>query len=368
MTKVNILNSNINSLKNNIQIYQEEIDQIKAKIDQVVKMMKENQKMDDTIWDTMLSYSLSDFSSLEKNLLSVEYLDVGDDIIDYSVTMSDLTLMKTINVNGKTVNIYKSRKTDAIYVISNGLNSNERKKLKSELKNHLSDNQMAIVTFNGDTYKYDITNKNNCTRDYEVVGKTDQGKMYSFTTRANSEIVVDDGHMNDSDTLMTSINGMIVENHMTVTMEKGTVLKMQVRPQRNLQGGQVVTEFERLSFSGGVHESIGSEYASVYMEGDWQKYANTRENKENGTWINENNNRNVVVIGKGPEKDYPKKYYTVGHVDTDVIPVIIEAGNKAGEQHMQGTVCYHHDGNRAGYTSKDMLAFNQVVVSDWYNL
>ena len=36
-----------------------------------------------------------------------------------------------------------------------------------------------------------------------------------------------------------------------------------------------------LSFSGGTNASTGSEYASVYMGGDWQKYANTKENKNN---------------------------------------------------------------------------------------
>lgn len=369
MEKVNILTKNLNNIKNNINIYNEEITTIKEKIDDIVNKLKDNSiELDSTIWDTMLSYNISDFSSLEKGLISINNININDEIIDYSVTASNLSLKETIDINGKKINIYNSNKTDALYIISNGLTKTERKLLSSKLKNHLSNNQMSIITYNGNYYQYDANNKQNCTNDYAVIGKTDIGKMYAFETTNNTEIVTDDGRPKNSDTLVTSVNGMIIGNKMLITLETGAKINLKVRPQVKLGGGQTITEFERLSFSGGVHNSVGSEYATVTMDGDWQKYANTKENKQNGTWINENCTNNVVTIGNGPKGNYAKKYNVVGHVDNIVIPLTIKAGNTPGNQHMQGTVCYHHDGARPGYSSKDMLGFPQKIVSDWDKL
>ena len=369
MSRVAALRANIVSLENNLEIYDQEISSLTEKINEIVNTLKDNSiPLDSPIWDTMLSYSLSDFSSLENGLLDITPIEGDGEIIDYSVTTGNLKIKETVNINGKQVNIYTSNKTAALYVITNGLTKEERKQLNSELKNHLKDNQMAIVTFHNDYYHYDANNKNGCTSDYAVVGKTRNGKMYSFETTKHTEIVTDDGRVKGSDTLVTSVNGMIVGDKMLITLETGAELNLKVRPQVKLGGGQTITEFERLSFSGGKHDSVGSEYASVYMEGEWQRYANTKQNKQNGTWINENNNKNVVTIGKGPTGTYAKNYREVGHVDNIVIPLTIRAGNQHGEQHMQGTVCYHHEGARPGFSSKDMLSFSQKIVSDWSKL
>ncbi len=369
MGKVETLTQNLKNAENNISIYNQEIDSIKEKIDGIVATLKENDPYNEEMNASLtlyLSSGVSDFSSLEVGIVPIKAVDFDDELIDYSVDESNLTLIKDYSINGKTVKLYKSNKTDAVYVITNGLSSKERKALTSSLKGVLSNDQMAIITYHGDCYRYNIKNASGCTSDYAVVGKTSNGKMYCFETTKNSEIVVDGGGKND--TLITSVNGMILANRMHITMETNAKLNIRVRVKDNVDGGQIVTEFERLSFSGGTKKSSGSEYARVYMQGDWQKYANTKENKANGTWINENNNNYVVTVGDGPQRKYFKNYKAVGHVDTKVIPVIIESGNKSGEQHMQGTVCYHHDGARPGHMSKDMLSFSQKIVSDWNNV
>ena len=369
MATIDVLRSNLANLENNLVIYEQEIDSLTNRVKEVITTLKDNSiELNSPAFDKILSYSSMDFSTLEKGLLEVSKVNVGNEIIDYSVTKKDLKIKESFTINGKSINIYTSTKTDALYVITSGLSQKERKQLNSELKKYLSKDQMAIVTFNGDYYQYNLFNKKGCTRDYAVIGKSEQGKMYAFETTSNSEIVVDDGHMYNSDTLITTINGMVIANKMNITMEAGVKINLKVRPQVRLQGGQIITEFSRLGFSSGTIKSSGSQYASVYMDGEWQKYANTPENKKNGTWINENNTNKVVTVGDGPQRSYPYKFYSVGHVDEAVIPIIIQAGNKAGSQRMQGTVCYHHDGARGGYESKDMLGFTQTVVTDWTKL
>ena len=369
MGKIEILTSNLSNAENNISIYDQEIAKITEKIDGILKVLKQNDPYNAELNSSIsfyLSSGVTNLSSLDVSLLKIIPTNFDNELVDYSVTASDLTLQKTITVGGKQVKIYSSSKTDALYVISNGLNTNEKKTLTSALKGVLGNNQMSIVTYNNNYYKYDISNPNGCTRDYAVVGKTDNGKMYSFATTKSSELVVDNGGSND--TLITSINGMVLANRMLITMETNTKLNLRVRVKDNIDGGQTVTEFERLSFSSGVSKSAGGEYGSVYMEGDWQKYGFSKENKERGTWINENKNNLVVTVGAGPKGSYARKYKSIGKVDDKIIPIIIETGSRSGEQHIQGTVCYHHEGKRPGYMRKDMLSFSQKIVSNWSNI
>lgn len=374
MSKLDILNGNLRNLQNNLNVYGQEIDTITNKIKEVVVLLNDTSiALDSPLFDTTLANGVSDLSALENGLLTIANIHVGDEIIDYSVNAANLTQKDTIIINDKQVNLYRSNKTDALYVISNGLTQKERTLLISKLQGYLSKDQMAIITFNGDYYHYDGFNKGACTKDYAVVGKTDKGKMYAFRTGKNTEIVTDDGRIKGSDTLVTSINGMIIGNKMEMLLESDAEINLRVRPQINLGGGQTITEFTRLSFSGGSHDSVGSEYVVVSMDGDWQRYANTRENKQNGTWINENNNKNVVTVGNGPQRSYAAEYKPVGHVDSYVIPVTVRARAinpkvKVVSQHMQGTVCYHYDGNRPGIGSKDMLGYPQLIFSDWQNL
>lgn len=369
MSKLSELLKQLEVLNNNIAVYDGEIAELTDEINSVVDALKDDTiSYDSNVFETILAKGAVDLSKYENQLKNVPKVRSSDLVIDYSVTYSDLKLKETIDINGKQVNIYTSSKTDALYVISSGLNKKDRRTLSKELKNHLSNDQMAILTFNGDLYQYDSSNKKGCTRDYKVIGKTDQGKMYSLETTKNSEIVCDDGHLGDNDTLITTVNGMIIANKMKIVTESGAVIKMNVTPQKKLQRGQVVTEFTRLSFSCGRKRSTGNDFGTIYMEGDWQKYANTQENKSNGTWLNENKTKNVAVVGDGPQRDYPGTYNVVGHVDSDVIPIILQAGQKPGSQNIQGTVCYHHDGDRKGYQSKDMLGYSQQVVTDWDNI
>jgi len=366
MGNIDTIKANISNVQNNITIYEKEIEEIQIKISSIVSLLKDNESIPANLNISLmgtLSKGVSDFSSLELSLLSVESKILMDDIIDYSVTANNLRLKESITINGKTVNIYVSGKTKALYVISDNLGKNDRALLRSTLKNHLSNNQMAIVTYHNDYYTYDIKGIKKCTSDYDVVGKTKDGKMYAFVHMDNSELVTDNGTQND--TLLTIVNGMVVSNRMCIVMEKNTELKINVKVKDNISGGQVVTEYERLSFSAGKSASTGGEYAHVEMEGNWQKYANTKENRANGTWINENNNNNVVIVGDGPKGSYKNRYRAVGHVNGTMIPLVIISGNRQGEQHMQGTVCYHHDGIRPGWSSKDMLSFSQKIVSEW---
>lgn len=366
MSSVSELRSKLQQIEHNLEIYDKSIEEIKKSIDGIISTLKNNAiSLESNIWDKLLNQTpttipLNSLYNIPKNSSK------DGEIIDYSVSSRDLSLKETISVNGKKVGIYTSGKTDALYVISSGLNQRERKELSYKLKDHLSNDQMAILTYDGDCYHYDSTNRLNCTANYSLVGKDLNGKMYSFQMTDNSEIVVDNGSKND--TLITTVNGMVIGNKMHMTMEANAEVEMNVRPKSNVDGGQVVTEFERLSFSGGTSLSTGNQFAEVSMKGNWQQYANTAENRQNGTWLNEHAGNNVVQVGNGPQGAYASRYHTVGHVDTPVIPVIVKAGNRAGSQRMQGTVCYHHDGNRPGYMSKDMLGFSQKVVTSWENI
>lgn len=372
MATIDILKSNLRSLENNLGIYEQEIDGLTERIREVVDTLKsDNIELNSPVWDKILAYSSLDFSKLEKSLLDVSKINVSDEIIDYSVKGSDLTLKENFSINGKTISIYKSSKTDALYVITNGLNQKERNQLNGELKNHLSSDQMAIVTYNGDYFKYDVLNKNNCTVNYDVVGKDENGKMYAFRWRNDSHVNVDDGGKDR--TLLTSINGMILADNMDLVMETNTNIHLKVRAKRNILGGQTVEEFVRLAFT------PGDKSVSVKMDGDWQKYANTVENKRNGTWVSNwsgggegKPNHRAVAVGNGPTKKYDYTWETVGYVDSDVIPITISSTDKAGGQVLNGSVNYHFSGDRTkndkdhpNSTSKDFLAYHQSTVLNW---
>lgn len=392
MSRLETLYANLENLKKNLDIYENEITILKDTINNTVDTLKNNTiAFDSPVWDTLLSSGKTDISSLEKGLLSITNIKNNyDEIIDYSVNASNLTLKETIDINGKTVKIYDSNKTDALYVISKGLTKKERKQLVIELKNHLSNDQMSILTFNGDYYHYDITGKNSCTTDYAVVGKTDKGKMYNLETinipddkAHSSEYIYENGRGNH--TAVTIFNGMVLANQMKQNMETGTVLNFVAKVKEDTDGGQKITAFRRLTFSGGTHESTGSEYATVHMEGDYQKYAyngpsiydNTKVYDEagpTGTEVNKKYLNRYVTVGNGPSKDanYVKGKTSVGKIENTYIPFVVEAGNKSGEQRMQATLCYCYEGNRVSvrgtHGGKDMLKHYQNVVSNWNEL
>ena len=384
MSRLDVLQSNLGALEKNISIYDKEIETLTEKINDVVTKLKEdNVDYADNVFNTILSNGKSNLASFENSLLSLKSMDVGDEIIDYSVKSSDLSLKKTISINGKQVGIYTSKKTDALYVISNGLSQKERKQLQSELKYHLSNDQMAILTFNGDCYQYDIKNKARCTRDYAVVGKTDKGKMYSFEMEKDSEIVVDDGGANH--TAMTLLNGMVIANFMTQTMETNAKVDLQARIKQNIDGGQKVTAFTRMVFSGGTHLSTGSEYASVYMDGDYLKYAYNGPDMYDSTKVYDNPGKEhqvdskyterYVTVGNGPSagSTYTGTKHSVGTIPYAIIPFSVESGSQVGTQRMQATLCYFYEGVRSKvhnntHGAKDMLKHRQRVVADWSNL
>ena len=369
MGRIETLNSNLSSVKNNIAnaetnigIYQDEITKLKEKINEVMALLKENSFSDEYTSKLrgMISTGVSDFSTIDAGLKAVSFIKPGSELIDYSVGNGDLIYKDSISINGKTVNVYSSRNTDALYVISNGLTNEERKQLRGELKNHLQEDQMAILTFHGDYYNYDISDRRNCTNDYSVVGKTENGKMYSFTTSGRSEINVDDGGSND--TLMTSINGMVLANRMNMTMEEGTQIVLQTRPKDNINGGRTVVAYTRLTVSGGEHSSVGSEHATVALADDWARYSHIRVNSKKG-------NYDIVTVGDGPTSTkYTGKFNEYGNVQDKVISIGVEA-TKAGSQGMQATIEYEHEGSKIRYShqSKDMLFYPQYVVSDWDN-
>lgn len=372
MATIDILNSNLKSLENNLSIYEQEIESLTSRIKEVVTTLKDgNPELKSPILDKILLYSSIDFSKLENKLLEISKVSVDNEIIDYSVKGSDLTLKESFSINGKTINIYISSKTDALYVITKGLNQKERKKLNSELKNHLSNDQMAIVTFNGDYYQYDMTNSKRCTQNYDVVGKTDKGKMYSFMWKKNSsQIVVDDGNKNNRN-LITTINGMVIANRMDIKMEPDTEINIKVRPKRMIGGGQTVEEYRRLAFTQGSS-------VRVTMDGKWGNFSNTPRNRQNGTYISDwsgggqgKPNHCVVSVGDGPSEDYAYTHHTVGHVDSDVIPVTLKSTSNCKSQQIDATVSYNFSGNRRkGDTShsKDFLRFYQQTVNDWYKI
>lgn len=389
MSRLDVLNNNLADLKNNLNVYGQEIDAITNKIKDVVGLLKDTNDLGSPLLDTTLANGTTDLSLYEKDLLSIANTHSKEEIIDYSVTMDDLSLKETIVIDGKDVNIYTSRKTDALYVISDGLGVMARNELIKELKNHLSDNQMSIVTFYGDCYYYDITGKNGCTKEYAVVGKTDQGKMYNIETvnirqdkARSSEYVFANGRGND--TPFTIFNGMILANQMRQNMEAGAVLKFVAYVKDDTDGGQNITAFRRLTFSGGTHESTGSEYATVYMDGDYQQYAYNASSEYDDTKIYDEAGKDgnvdlkylkrYVSVGDGPPENakYTAGKNCVGHIDNAYIPFVVEAGNKDGSQRMQATLCYCFEGNRADLlhknAGKSILKHFQVVYSDWNDL
>lgn len=340
--------------------------QVISKISEIKSAIKSYAKIDEDI-DAYANRIMQDSRLSQANINNFVETNFGYTLatgfIDYSVSNEDLRAYQTLTLSsGKQIPIYSCDKNSALYIISSGLNSNEKAELSSRLKGVLKDNQMAIVTYDNNLYHYDVTNRDNCTSNYALVANYN-GKMFSFNTRSGVEIVCDNGSKND--TLITSYNGMILANRMNIRMETGAVVPITVDVKQNIEGGQRVTEFTRLSFSAGTYRSTGSEYASVRMGEGWQQYANTSQNKANGTWINENMTNKVVKVGSGPTGSYAQKYQTVGQVDSSSIPVIITAGDRAGSQTMQGTVCYHHEGARPGVSSKDMLYFTHTVVTNW---
>lgn len=374
MATIDVLKSNLANLENNLFIYEQEINSLTDRIKEVVTALNDdNVDLSTPVWDKMLAYSSIDFSTLEKKLRFITKVDSGDEIVDYSVTQKDLTLQKTIYVNGKEVNIYTSNKTDAIYVIAdfNFNNYKDRKQLIGSLKDKLGDDQMAILTYGNNLYHYDMTNSKICSQNYDVVGKTDEGKMYAFKWKKNSsQIVVDDGNKNNRN-LITSINGMVIANRMDIEMEPDTEINIKVRPKRNIGGGQTVEEYRRLAFTQGSS-------VRVTMDGEWVNYSNTLENRQNGTYISDwsgggqgNPNHRVISVGDGPSEDYAYTRETVGHVDSDVIPITLKSTSNCQSQQIDATVSYNFSGNRRkGDTShsKDFLRFYQQTVKDWYKI
>lgn len=403
MYDINSLRASINELEKKLAGMENDIAGLEESTREIITTLKDDSvPLDSPVWDTLLAKGVPDlsFSNGEKE----NHGDVNG-IIDYSVTMDDLSLIDTITIGGKAVNIYSSSKTDAVYVISNGLNRRERKELLSEMKNHLSNDEMAIVTYSGDCYHYELGRDNNdhtkslkklCTDDYSLVGKTEEGKMYCFQTiKKNeqngiegSEIVVDDGFYLDTgkgnSTLMAICNGMVISNKMRLTMETDTKLKINAAVKEKTEGGQRVTAFTRLVFSSGVRDSAGNEYGTVNMIDGYEKYAyngldvydDTKIYDEPGmhNQVDKKYLSRVVYVGDGPSsgEDYLKGKSSVGQVDSTIIPLEIQSGNTKGAQTIQGTVCYFYEGNRSkknggSHGSKDIFFFSQHVEDDWSN-
>ena len=397
MSELSALAYKLSKLKDDLKKYEKEIDRLNGEIPDIINQLKEDGS----------GVDLANILDMSGKGVSPRTSKPGE-IIDYSVTMEDLNYKETITIGDKEVIVYTSSKTDALYVISNGLTKSGRKELLSEMKNHLQDDQMAIVTFNGDCYRYDlgrnnkdssVSTKSNCTNDYSLIGKTTEGKMYCFQTIEKNKdkningsgVIVDDGYIppvkggTGNSTLMATVNGMVIANNMRLTMETDTTLDMYAVVKENTEGGQRVTAFKRLVFSSGTKDSTDNQYGTINMTGDFEKYAYNGPKEYDDTKVYDDPGHGdskvdkkylerFVTVGDGPSSgsDYTKGKHSVGHVDSTAIPLRVQSGSKAGDQTIQGTVCYFYEGERSKFNknthgSKDMFAFSQHVVEDWSN-
>ena len=369
--EISSLESSLSECISNIATYYQMIYEIKAAIDGTVEMLKQESNLE--VVNIALANGPYNTENLKKNIVAVSTVKPSGNMINYSVNQSDLIFKDSLLINGQEVKLYTAKNTDAVYVVASfdQKYGKERKELIKSLKDVLPKNTMAIVTYGNSLYHYDTNNEKNCSTNYDVVGKTDAGRMYAFKWRKDSQVIVD--NTGKDRTLITTINGMVLANQMDLVMETDANIHIKVRPKTNILGGQTIEEFVRLAFT------PGNKNVSMTMDGEWQRYANTPENKANGTWISNwsgggegKPNHRAVSVGAGPSEKYAYTQATVGHVDSPVIPVTIRSTNKAGYQLLNGSVNYHFSGARRNNdkdhrnaTSKDFLSYHQTTVKDW---
>ena len=407
MSKIDDLKRQLSECEANIRKYDGQIGDLKISLDDIANMLQDETA---TVEALEVIISNGEITTLDEN---GKFITIKKDyayIIDYSVTKEDLVEVDEIEINGATVKIYSSKKTDALYVVSpfeQKNNTKKRNELITKLKEIIPEDKIAILTYGDNLYQYDINNSNNCTTNYDVVGKDQNGKMYAFKwqDRKNedqykSHIVANDSGNRD---LIVSLKGMVLANCMDLYMEGatkneegqfvGTEVHINFKPRDKIIKNQVIEEFVRLAFPSSEEKGI---FAT--MDGEWQNFANTKENKNAGTWISNWEgdygegvpNGKAVFVGNRPLPNLKEPYiydYTkqfVGHVDTETVPVTIttakptETRYSNDEFQLNASVNYHFSGDRntievfdengkkiKNDTSKDFAAFYQFTVKDW---
>lgn len=178
MSDIVNLEKSLQSLENDIKEYNNKINKLSLKIDEIIKSLGNNSMdLDSVTFDNILnSY---------QNTLDLNISRDINGLLDYSVDMEDLKEYKTVTTrDGETYQIYKSDKTNALYIISsirdNNKGVNTKKDLYVSLKDVLEKDQMVIITYDGNPYKGNVYDSHKSTKDFGFVAKNGDGKMLAF--------------------------------------------------------------------------------------------------------------------------------------------------------------------------------------------
>ena len=102
MSDVSSLRAELRNCENNLSIYDSEIASLKETIDEIAKMLQDSNTNISQI-NVVISGGVLDLSMLDRKIVSIKTSEEDEyGIIDYTVTEKDLTLQKTIDINGKT--------------------------------------------------------------------------------------------------------------------------------------------------------------------------------------------------------------------------------------------------------------------------
>ena len=173
MSELSALAYKLSKLKDDLKKYEKEIDRLNGEIPDIINQLKEDGS----------GVDLANILDMSGKGVSPRTSKPGE-IIDYSVTMEDLKEYDSVSLSdGNSYTIYSCDRTGALYIIGDkkSLKDNVKKKeLYASLKDKIGPDQMVIVTFNGKEFKGDVHNPQYSTRDFALVAKNQDGKMFTF--------------------------------------------------------------------------------------------------------------------------------------------------------------------------------------------
>ena len=173
MSELSALAYKLSKLKDDLKKYEKEIDRLTGEIPGIINQLKEDGS----------GVDLANILDMSGKGVSPRTSKPGE-IIDYSVTMEDLKEYDSVSLSdGNSYTIYSCDRTGALYIIGDKKslkNKAKKKELYAALKDKIGPNQMVIVTFNGKEFKGDVHNPKYSTRDFALVAKNQDGKMFTF--------------------------------------------------------------------------------------------------------------------------------------------------------------------------------------------
>ena len=216
MSDIVNLEKSLQSLEKDIKEYNNIINKLSLKIDEIIKSLGNNSMdLDSVTFDNILnSY---------QNTLDLNISRDINGLLDYSVDMEDLKEYDTVSLsNGETYTIYFCNKNDALYIVSNINNNDLKKEMFVNSKDKIKNDQMLIITFDGNPYKGNVYNTSESTTKFGMMAKNSEGKVLAFNNVSENTSAIPRSE------LVVSYNGLALPYGGVICNETGADYNFQV--------------------------------------------------------------------------------------------------------------------------------------------